>query len=104
MSKVTRRDLLKGTVATLAVGTIGATAPSSVLGANDRINIGFIGVGGRGTAILRDFMGLSQDPKWNIKVIAVCDVDKYRLNRAVGIVGRGCRSFIEYRDLLQMPD
>ncbi|MCL6628376.1 MAG: Gfo/Idh/MocA family oxidoreductase [Armatimonadetes bacterium] len=104
MSKVTRRDLLKGTVATLAVGTIGATAPSSVLGANDRVNIGFIGVGGRGTAILKDFVGLSQDQKWNIKVVAVCDVDKWRLNRAVGIVGRGCRSFIDYRELLQMPD
>lgn len=103
MSKVTRRDVLKGTVATLAVGTIGATAPSSVLAANDRINIGFIGVGGRGTAILRDFIGLSQNPKWNMRVVAVCDVDKWRLNRAVGIVGRGCQSFIDYRDLIQMP-
>jgi predicted dehydrogenase len=48
-----------------------------VRGANDRINIGLIGCGDRGTAIWKKFL-LNQD----VNPVAVCDVYANFLNRA----------------------
>ncbi|MBI3462337.1 MAG: twin-arginine translocation signal domain-containing protein, partial [Planctomycetes bacterium] len=46
---VNRRDFIKTTAAGAAIaGAFAAPAPARVLGANDRIRIGFIGPGGRG--------------------------------------------------------
>jgi len=78
MSKISRRDLLKLTVA----GAAGASAvpyliPRNVLaadgkpGANDRITIGAIGVGGRGRTLLE------QLPE-EAEVVALCDCNRPR--------------------------
>jgi hypothetical protein len=46
--KASRRQFLKSTaVAASLVGT-SSLAPSSVLGANDRLNVGILGMGGKG--------------------------------------------------------
>ena len=73
----TRRRFLRETSATLA-GVVGFPyiIPSSVLGADgdvapsNRITMGCIGVGGRGSGNMRAFL---QDPR--VQVVAVCDVD-----------------------------
>ncbi|MGH9352598.1 MAG: twin-arginine translocation signal domain-containing protein, partial [Terriglobia bacterium] len=47
---VTRREFLKGTAAaTAGVAAFGGLAPAKVLGANDRIRMGLIGCGNRGS-------------------------------------------------------
>ncbi|MDX1983830.1 MAG: gfo/Idh/MocA family oxidoreductase, partial [Bryobacteraceae bacterium] len=43
-------------IGSVATGIAGSLAPSSVLGANDRIRLGIIGIGDRGTDLVRDAM------------------------------------------------
>ncbi|MHC5157167.1 MAG: Gfo/Idh/MocA family protein [Planctomycetota bacterium] len=64
---VTRRDFVKGAVAASAVYSL---LPSSVLGANDRVNVGVIGVGRKGSGHLKGFGGIE-----NVDVVAVSDPD-----------------------------
>ena len=52
-NSLNRRDILKGAA---VVGTAyGIGMPSRVLGANDKVRIGTIGVGGRGAHVTRYF-------------------------------------------------
>ena len=71
-----RRRFLKSSLA-LGVAS-GATLPwgrwSRVLGANERLNIGVIGVGGRGAADLAEVAGQN--------IVALCDVDEHTLDAA----------------------
>ncbi len=66
----TRRDFLKTAAAGSAVLT--ASSQTRVLGANDRINVGIIGVGGQGTSHLNTLIKRADDYK--CKVAGVCDV------------------------------
>src|SRR5262249_49142934 len=78
MSTMTRREFARTSVA-IGVGT--ALGSVRVLGANDRINLGVIGCGGRGSQDLATFLKHS-----DINVTAVCDVyDPFR-ERAVKTV------------------
>ena len=72
--KTTRRKFLKNsalaaTSVTLGLNTIGASTIKSAYGANEKIRVGFIGIGNRGTQLLGDF--LTQD---DVDVAAFCDV------------------------------
>ena len=53
---------------------IARVASSRVLGANERLNIGVIGVGGRGAG---DLAGVAHE-----NIVALCDVDDDRLGAA----------------------
>jgi hypothetical protein len=48
-----------------------------VIGANDCINIGSIGVGGRGSYLAREFAGIGERTG-GAKIVAVCDVYRKR--------------------------
>jgi predicted dehydrogenase len=77
----TRRKFIKKSTATAAGITLGVqsfAAPTirPVMGANDKIRMGFIGVGNRGWKLLRSFM--SHD---NVDVVALCDVYEPYLHR-----------------------
>jgi predicted dehydrogenase len=66
----TRREFIKtSSAAAVGVGILGSTIPAKVLGANDKIRVGFIGVGNRGTQLLHNFMR-NED----VEVAALCDV------------------------------
>ena len=73
-SKTTRRSFLKTASAAIAAPTI---LPSSVFGNADRaapsnrVVIGAIGVGGRGTSVMNSFL-----QQKDTQVVAVCDVDR----------------------------
>src|SRR5215212_6754950 len=54
-----------------------APSPGRVIGANDRITVGWIGVGGQGMAHVRSMMDNAPDN--NIAPAAVCDVWQKRL-------------------------
>jgi predicted dehydrogenase len=106
---VTRRTLLK-TAAAAAVTTgwaksaVYAVAPGRVIGANDRINVGHIGVGGMGGGHVRMMKG--QAEKINIKQIAVCDIYKPRLENAKKQAGieSDAGAYHDYRKLLENKD
>lgn len=99
----TRRSFLKQ-AATLAGGVAAAPmiVPSSVLGMggavapSERITMGAIGLGGRGTGNLRAFLGQK-----GVELLAVCDVRKNKRLNAASIVNqhRGDESCAVYRDL-----
>ncbi len=75
-SKTNRRNFLKTSAAAIAAPMILPSA--TVFGAADkaapsnRITIGAIGVGGRGTAVMNSFL-----KQQDAQVLAVCDVDKH---------------------------
>jgi predicted dehydrogenase len=70
-----RRELLRHASAGAAVWT--AASYSRVLGANDRVNLGVIGCGGRGTYVMGVFQKNAA-----VSVAAVCDVWETRGERA----------------------
>ncbi len=126
--RISRRRFLKQTAATsaaafaapyfvpaAALGKDGNVAPS------ERIVMGCIGTGGRGTSNLRTFIG-----QRDVQIVAVCDVnegsDRYYRGRTAGreparqrieshyaqttVTGeyKGCETFEDFRELLTRSD
>jgi predicted dehydrogenase len=110
----TRREFLKkASVATAALATTSllrtpvygqsqAPSPGRVIGANDRIVVGYIGVGNQGTAHLQLQKQYASDN--NIAQAAVCDLSKHRAQAAQAAVGGDCAAFDDYRKLLERKD
>lgn len=93
-----RRDFLKkATIAAAAftfvprhvLGGKGFTAPS------DQLTKGIIGVGG---------MGVNHMDYEGTKLLAVCDVDKMHLNKAIQMAGGNIAGYHDFRELLARPD
>jgi predicted dehydrogenase len=83
----------------------GARLTASAAGATDRIAVGSIGVGGRGSALLGEILGLAE--KENVEVVAVCDVYRKNLQAAAARLqarhGKEPLQFTRYQDLLALP-
>lgn len=110
---VSRRDFMKGAGAAASVALAsGCTTvtrspvvgPARNIGPNEKINVAVIGVGGRGTSLLRQVLGMSDQ----CKVVAVCDVYQRRANRAKNIAAeRGqpdVKTYEHYEDVISSPD
>lgn len=116
-NRSTRRKFLAGAAST----TLGFTfVPSSVLARpapSDRLNLGHIGIGGRGRRFLRPLAQLDQKvvPWDNLGgqgdrflrpalSAALCDVDSSRLDMAATVVGGKPRLYKDFRRLLEQKD
>ena len=66
--------------------------------ASDRVRLGFIGVGSRGSTLIRNVQEF-QDRK-NVEIAAVCDIYEPHLEAAIELTG-GAEGFLDYRDLLE---
>ncbi len=104
----TRREFLKRSplaAASLGAATgVTARSASKVPGANDRINVGMIGMGGMGTVHLQAFMKQA-DEEQDIRVVAVSEVYTKRKDRARDIAKLTDRDVHhDYRDLLARND
>src|SRR5215468_9935786 len=75
-----------------------AASYSRVMGANDKINLGVIGLGGRGRGVMGTFMDTSQ-----VNVTGVCDVYAARVDQARNRA-TNARSFSDHRKLLEMKE
>jgi predicted dehydrogenase len=71
-----------------------AASYSRVLGANDRVQLGLIGCGGRGTGVMGTFMNTGQ-----VDVTAVCDIYGERIDRAQQKATKA-QGFTDHRKLL----
>src|SRR5215813_10159176 len=92
---VPRRKFLKDTVATIAVS--GALASSKVLGANERIRLGAIGVGGRSRKTLIPIHKDQPDTEF----VAICDVYEPHLLRTADEAGlQKAKQTRDYRAIL----
>ncbi len=72
-NKKNRRDFLRSTAAGASVLALTAASYSKVVGANDKLRIGFLGVGGRCQQHIDEILKMVQEGKAVVPV-AVCDV------------------------------
>lgn len=93
MKTLTRRQFLSRTSA--AVGTVTLAFPfvGRVLGANDRINIACIGVGGKGDSDSNDAARCGGN------IVAICDVDRTTLAKKAKQFPKA-KQYTDYRKLL----
>src|SRR3954468_8143392 len=99
-ASVSRRHFVK--TSALATGALACSAitQSRAVGANDRIRIGVIGVGGMGGGHVGSLVKKSETE--NIQVLAGSDVYTRRVNRAKNVCkGEG---YADYRRLLERKD
>jgi len=96
MFNQTRRDFLRQT----ALGTAAFLAypPARVLGANDRVRVGMIGVGNRGQDLLEEVKAVP-----NVEVVAIADVYRGRFREAKKMAP-GIATFDDHRRLLDRKD
>jgi predicted dehydrogenase len=109
----TRRTFLKKTAT--AAAAVAATnlfktpvygqnqAPSAgVVGANERINVGIVGVGPQGTVHLQSIVANAGAN--NVAILGVSDLWDKRLETAKQTVGAECKGYKDYRQLLEQKD
>ncbi len=91
---ISRRAFIAKSSLVTAGATVGisALANPSVLGANDKIRVGFIGIGNRGSQLLNLFM----DNK-DVEIAALCDVYEPYIKRDRSAVHQ------RYLDLGKVP-
>jgi len=110
-SSSNRRSFLKRLgLSAAGVGALPNIVRAETLGndkenaANNRMNLGVIGMGGRGNQVMRAFMAQP-----DVRVVAVCDVDRARRKAAQRYVNESyrnedCDAYIDFRELLARQD
>ncbi len=101
-NEITRRTFNKTSAAAalgLAATTTTAARASTIVGANDRVRLGFIGVANRGGQLIDAFM--KQD---DMEIVALCDVDQNALAKANEKVGGGRETCGDFRKLIERKD
>ncbi|HEY8505455.1 MAG TPA: Gfo/Idh/MocA family oxidoreductase [Gemmataceae bacterium] len=107
---LSRRDFLATTAALSAPLVLPAALRGQRTSANDRIGLGFIGVGTMGRGHLGAFLGMD-----DVQVVAVCDVVAERRENALKMVRdryaerkkgepTGCKEYSDFRKLLEQKD
>jgi predicted dehydrogenase len=96
-AKITRRTFT--TAAAGALTALSAASVSRVLGANERVQLGVIGVGNRGDQLLDAFR--THD---DCDIVALCDVYSPYLKAAREKVGDGAETYDDFRKLLDRKD
>ena len=94
-----RRQFIKRVFGTAAIASTGAFSGGRILGSNDRVNIALIGCGGRGRLLANL---LREIP--NVDFAAVCDVYDPQAEAAKAWAGPACRSYRDFRKLLEQKD
>jgi predicted dehydrogenase len=90
--RITRRRFVPGAAVT-------ALSYQRVLGANDRVQVGFIGVGNRGDQVLTAFLEYGDQ-----QAAAVCDIREDYMDFAVQKAKTNPAKFKDYRRLLERKD
>lgn len=96
MDRITRRSFVKTAT---AAGVTNALHPMRIMGANERIRLGFIGLGNRGDQVLDAFLTHK-----DCEVVAVCDICQPYVDFASKKIGANPKQFKDYRRLLEIKD
>src|SRR5262245_16182835 len=94
-STLTRRGFVQGGTAALLT----AASYQRVLGANDRVGVGFIGYGLIGKRHALDFQA-----EKDAALVAVAEAHRGRRDEAVGLIGGACQGYSDFRKLLESKD
>ena len=106
--KLHRRDFIKRTASGLAGLALPVIVPSRVLGTgspSNRIVLGMIGTGRQGIRVnLNTLVHMS-----DVRVAAVCDPDRWRMDKAMAIVSKAyknedCRRYDDFREIIARDD
>jgi D-arabinose 1-dehydrogenase-like Zn-dependent alcohol dehydrogenase len=88
-SDISRRNFVAASVT--------AASAARVSGANDRIRLGVIGTGGRGSHLIRMARAAGGD---KVEFVAVCDAWDQRRDEAEKLIGHPVAKLADYRALL----
>jgi predicted dehydrogenase len=109
MRSINRRTFLHQAVGAVAGGAaMGSTAQSyaRIVGANDRLSLGHVGIGNRGRGL--EFIVSKLKDKMNVEVTAVCDIWKVNREHAASTAGktygRAPRTYMNLEDMLALKD
>jgi predicted dehydrogenase len=93
-----RRTFIQSAAAIGGMAAVKA-AGAPVLGSNDRIRLGVIGVGNRGDQLIEAFL-----PHKDCEIVAVCDVYEPYMAAAIEKVGGKAEGYRDYRKMLDRKD
>jgi predicted dehydrogenase len=96
---MTRRDFARTATAAGVASATTALSAARVPGANERVRLGFIGLGNRGDQVLTAFLEHK-----DAEVVALCDIYQPYLDFAAKKVGTNPGQFRDYRKLLERKD
>jgi predicted dehydrogenase len=95
MQTLTRRSLLSGGIVTGGAIGLSALTYRRVLGANERLGIGFIGYGLIGKRHVADFKR-----ERDVDLVALAEAHRARLEEGTAALGDGAKSYGDFRKLL----
>jgi predicted dehydrogenase len=98
-SQFTRREFTRTTLAAGTASVATALCDARVYGANDRVRVGFIGLGNRGDQVLSAFLGHK-----DCEIVAICDIHSPYMDYAAERIGGTVERFHDYRKLLDRKD
>lgn len=95
-----RRDFLRKAATGAATLSVAITGPStrSVLGANDRVQLGVIGAGRQGRS------NMERLQRHGVRTVAVCDVYQPNLETGLKTAGGNAKGYSDFRRLLEDRD
>src|SRR5262249_7410712 len=98
---LSRRSIMKGAA---AAAFAASARRAAAVPANDRVTMAAIGVGARGTSVLRDFFRHG-----DAQVVAMCDVNQDNLSGAIHLANerygnKDCKGYTDFREVLARPD
>jgi predicted dehydrogenase len=96
MTQVTRRQFGSTTASALLATAVGRRR---VFGANERVRLGFIGLGNRGDQVLDAFL-----QQKDAEIVAVCDIHQPYVDFAAAKAGGRASRHHDYRAVLEMKD
>src|SRR5262245_41054100 len=94
MGRITRRDFTNSATISAAGSTTASAA--RVMGANDRVRVGFIGLGNRGDQVLDAFLTHK-----DCEILAISDIYQPYLDFAAKKIGTNPTQYRDYRKLLE---
>lgn len=95
-SHLSRRDFLQKTALGASALVLGAGASPGAHCAAEEVSLGFIGVGGRGTHLLRKIVNIE-----GVRIAAICDLIDYRVKQAQKIAEKSKpKGYLDFRKML----
>ena len=91
-----------GAAANLLAKGAAKAASNKTIGANDRINVAFVGVGGRGAYLANQYAKYEQTNPNSLQIVAVCDVYEKRKREAAE--KHNAKGYLDYREIVTRSD
>jgi predicted dehydrogenase len=95
-----RRFIVEAGAGVASTSLLTAKSYARVIGANERIQMGIIGSGGRGRSVMGSFNKFADQ----VEFIHVCDVYEPNVNAGLKLSRSGAKTAVDYRELLNNKD